>query len=139
MPIAVGGTNINDIRIGSTVINSVWVNGSQVWSRLSLSTNPASGSNTNTAFNNATAFATVTVSANVSATWSFSRVNGSTAFTTGGSSGTSTFVRLSNSNQPTSYLFSTVDVTATVGGSSVTTRVVVRAYKEWDVNEGGGG
>jgi hypothetical protein len=36
-------------------------------------------------------------------------------------------------------LSSTVDVTATVGGSSVTTRVVVRAYKEWDVNEGGGG
>lgn len=33
MDIYVGGNRINDIKIGSTAINSVWVGANQVWSR----------------------------------------------------------------------------------------------------------
>jgi hypothetical protein len=88
-----------------------------------------------------TATATVSLTTNVAATFSFSRVSGDTSFTTGSTSGTSTFVRITNSlNTSSSLIYKTavVDVTATVGSANVVTRVTVSAVKGETVSEGGG-
>ena len=36
MTIFIGGNEINDIKIGSTAINEVWVGANKVWSRLAI-------------------------------------------------------------------------------------------------------
>ena len=141
MTIKVGGTNITDIKIGSTAINSVWVGGTNVWSRLAVTLSPSSGFSQVFIFGTGTATSTVSLSTNAAATFSFSRVSGETSYTTGSTSGTSTFVRITNSlNTSSSLIFKTavVDVTATIGGASVVTRVSVSAVKGETVTEGGG-
>jgi len=141
LTIQVGGTNITDIKIGSTAINSVWVGGANVWNRLAVTASPSNAYMQTIVMGTGTATATVSLSTNVAATFSFSRVSGETSFTTGSTSGTSTFVRITNSlntNSSLIYKTSVVDVTATVGSTSVTTRVTVSAVKGENVNEGGG-
>jgi hypothetical protein len=141
LTIKVGGTNITDIKIGSTAINSVWVGGTNVWSRLAVTTSPSSGSSQVFIFGPGTATSTVSLTSNLAATFSFSRVSGETSYTTGSTSGTSTFVRITNSqNAGSSLIYKTavVDVTATVGSASVVTRVTVSAVKGETVSEGGG-
>ncbi len=133
----VGNTQVSNVKVGSTQVEAVYVGSTQVWTNIVLSTSPANGAHQVLVFNTGTATATVNVSANRNVTWSFNLVSGSNTFTTGGTSGTGTYVRLANSNTPYSSLTSIVDVTATNGGASVTTRVTVTAIKDFDVNEGG--
>ncbi len=128
MPIAVGGTNITDIRVGSTVINSVWVGGTQVWSRLSLSTSPANGSSTAYSSNgNASAQVNVLTSPSTSVSWTFTvnSQSGSGTLSYGASSGTSTFVRLFQTYNPPQSQSSLANVTvnAVVGGTVVASTV----------------
>ena len=132
----VGNTQVSNVKVGSTQVEAVYVGSTQVWTNIVLSTTPSNGAHQVIVFNTGTATATVNVSANRNVTWSFNLVSGSNTFTTGGTSGTSTYVRLANSNSPYSSLTSIVDVTATNGGASVTTRVTVTAIKDFDVNEG---
>jgi|TARA_B100001094_G_scaffold318911_1_gene363042 hypothetical protein len=93
MPIAVGGTNITDIRIGSTVINSVYVGSQLVWSRMSLTVSALIGNLNGTnqvimlnALNynpsgTATAKARIRTNPTSSVTWTFSQDSGATATT----------------------------------------------------------
>lgn len=141
MTIKVGGTNITDIKIGSTAINSVWVGGTNVWTRLAVTPSPSNAYMQAFVFGSGTATATVSLTTNVAATFSFSRVSGDTSYTTGSTSGTSTFVRITNSQNTNSsliYKTAVVDVTATVGSANVVTRVTVSAVKGETVSEGGG-
>lgn len=144
MTIKVGGTNITDIKIGSTAINSVWVGGTNVWTRLAVTPSPSNAYMQALIMGTGTATATVSLTTNVAATFSFSRVSGDTSYTTGSTAGTSTFVRITNSqNAGSSLIYKTavVDVTATVGSASVVTRVTVSAVKGENLSEGseGGG
>ena len=134
----VGNTQVSNVKVGSTQVSAIYVGSNSVWSNIVLTTSPANGTHGAIVFNTGTATATVAVTANRSVSWSFNLVSGSSAFTTGGTSGTGTYVRLSNSNSPYSSLSSVVDVTATSGGASVTTRVTVTAIVDFDINEGGG-
>ena len=142
MPIAVGGTNITDIRIGSTVINSVWVGGTQVWSRLSLSTSPANGSDTEyTPNTNSTAQVTVFTNPSTNVSWTFSvnSQSGNGTLSYGSSSGTSTFVRLVqtyNAPQEQSSAAS-VTVNAVVGGTVVASTVCSLSANTIFISEGG--
>lgn len=142
MPIAVGGTNITDIRIGSTVINSVWVGGTQVWSRLSLSTSPANGSDTEyTPNTNSTAQVTVFTNPSTNVSWTFSvnSQSGNGTLSYGASSGTSTFVRLVqtyNAPQEQSSAAS-VTVNAVVGGTVVASTVCSLSANTIFISEGG--
>jgi hypothetical protein len=143
MPIAVGGTNITDIKIGSTVINSVWVGGTQVWSRLSLSTSPANGSSTAYSSNgNASAQVNVLTSPSTNVSWTFTvnSQSGSGTLSYGASSGTSTFVRLFQTyNAPQSQSsLANVTVNAVVGGTVVASTVCSLSANTIFINEGGG-
>lgn len=131
----VGNTAVSNVKVGSTQVESVYVGSTLVWSNVVLTTSPASGSHYVTAYNDATGTATVSVTANKSVTWSFSLVSGSNTYTTGSTSGTATFVRLSYGGDPISNRTSVVDVTATYNGASVTTRVTVSVDKDFDINE----
>ena len=146
MPIAVGGNNITDIRIGSTLINSVYVGAQLVWSRLSLSTSPANGSSTAYATNaNASAQVNVLTNPSTSVSWTFT-VNsqtGSGTLSYGASSGTSTFVRLFQTYTAPQSQTSTASVTvnAVVGGTIVASKVCSLSANTVFVNfgsEGGG-
>lgn len=143
MPIAVGGTNITDIRIGSTVINSVWVGGTQVWTRLSLSTSPANGSSTAYSSNgNASAQVNVLTSPSTNVSWTFTvnSQSGSGTLSYGASSGTSTFVRLFQTyNAPQSQTSTaSVTVNAVVGGTIVASKVCSLSANTIFIVEGGG-
>ena len=122
--IFIGGTEITDIKIGSTQINEVYIGPNLVWQFLTVSTTPADGNREVMVFDTASAYAQVDLTANRSVTWSFSLVSGSSnGVTFGSSSGTGTFVRISRSGFGTSS--ATYDVTATVGASTVTKRIMV--------------
>jgi hypothetical protein len=133
----VGSSQVSNVKVGSTQVSAVYAGANLVWSNIVVTTNPANGFNSHTVFGSGTATAGVQIFCNRSVTWSFSRVNGSTSFTTGAGSGTSTTVSISNSANGVSVQRATVDVTATSGGVSVTTRVIVQANKEIISGEGG--
>ena len=146
MAIFVGGTNITDIKIGSTTINSVWVGANQVWSRapaLSLTASPASG--------NAIAYGTnfsagaqvnisTTPSTSVSFTFTVNSTTGNGSLFYGSSTGTSTHVRLVQIYSAGQSEVSTANVTvsASVGGSVIATKVCTLRAETIFVNEGGG-
>jgi len=142
MPIAVGGTNITDIRIGSTLINRVYVGAQLVWSRLSLSTSPANGSDTeHTPNTNSTAQVTVFTNPSTSVSWTFTvnSQSGNGTLSYGASNGTSTFVRLVqtyNAPQEQSSAAS-VTVNAVVGGTVVASTVCSLSANTIFINEGG--
>lgn len=143
MPIAVGGTNITDIKIGSTVINSVWVGGTQVWSRLSLSTSPANGSSTAYSSNgNASAQVNVLTNPSTNVSWTFTvnSQSGNGTLSYGSSSGTSTFVRLFQTYNAPQEQSSNANVTvnAVVGGTVVASTVCSLSANTIFINEGGG-
>lgn len=127
MGIYIGGNEIDDIKIGSTDINEVYIGANLVWQRLNVTTNPASGTDFVFTFDN-DGTAQVNLTANRSVSWSFSLASGtSTGLSYGASSGTSTYVRMFRdwSSQGIGNSSAEVNVTATVGGSSVTTTVNV--------------
>lgn len=129
MGIYIGGNEIDDIKIGSTDINEVYIGSNLVWQRLNVTANPPSGQHIAFSFDS-DAQAQVDLTANRSVSWSFSLVSGtSTGLSYGASSGTGTYVRMFRdySSQGVGESQALVDVTATVGGSSVTTRVTVSA------------
>lgn len=132
----VGNTAVSNVNVGGTQVEAVYVGSTLVWSNVVLTTNPSNGQRYVTAYNQDTGTATVYVTANKSVSWSFSLVSGSNNFTTGSTSGSTTFVRLSYGGDPISSDQSTVDVTATHNGASVTTRVVVDVFKDIFINEG---
>lgn len=143
MPIAVGGNNITDIRIGSTLINSVYVGAQLVWSRLSLSTSPANGSSTAYSSNgNASAQVNVSTNPSTSVSWTFTvnSQSGSGTLSYGATSGTSTFVRLFQTyNAPQSQTsLANVTVNAVVGGTVVASKVCSLSANTVFINEGGG-
>lgn len=131
----VGNTAVSNVKVGSTQVEAVYVGSTLVWSNVVLTTSPANGTRSITAYNDATGTASIGIFANKSVSWSFSLVSGSNTFFTGSSSGTSTNVSLSYGGEPISTLTSVVDVTATYNGASVTTRVTVSVHKDIDVNE----
>jgi len=142
MPIAVGGNNITDIRIGSTLINSVYVGAQLVWSRLSLSTSPANGSDTEyTPNTNSTAQVTVSTNPSTNVSWTFSvnSQSGNGTLSYGSSSGTSTFVRLvqtyTNAQEHSSA--ASVTVNAVVGGTVVASTVCSLSANTIFISEGG--
>lgn len=130
----VGSAAVSDVKVGSTQVEAVYVGSNLIWSNIVLTTNPANGTQTARVFNEGTATATVVISANKNVSFSFSLVSGSNAFQTTTGSNVAT-VNLSNSNLPYSEITSVVDVTASSGGASVTTRVTVTAIVDVDVNE----
>ena len=143
MPIAVGGTNITDIRIGSTAINSVYVGSQLVWSRMSLSRSAASGTlsgnevvylnDLNTSpFAPAVASVSITTNPQTSVTWSFQKNSGTTA-TTGTTSGHTTAVTLiRNANQGAGTSTASYSVFAYIGGSQVASITVsLRAIQDY--------
>jgi len=130
MPIAVGGTNITDIRIGSTLINSVYVGSQLVWSRMSLIVSALIGnlisSNTVLMLNalnynpsgTATAKARIRTDPTTNVTWTFTQVSGATATTQ--SFGTFCDVSVSRlASAGTGTTTSVVRATAYVNGSQV--------------------
>lgn len=129
MSIFIGGTEVEDILIGNTQINEVYIGANLVWQRLTVTTDPSDGSDTVFVFDG-NAAAQVDLTANRSVTWSFTHVSGTqTGLSYGSTSGTSTYVRLfrSQSNDGIGESQSVVDVTATIGNSTVTTRVTLSA------------
>ena len=128
MSIFIGGTEVEDILIGSTQINEVYIGSTLVWQRLSVTTNPASGFDLDLQYG-AAATAQVDLSANRSVTWSFTQVSGTSAgLSYGPSSSINTYVRLHRAHFGTSV--AVVDVTATVGNSTVTNRVSLEATRD---------
>lgn len=128
MSIFIGGTEVEDILIGSTQINEVYIGANLVWQRLRVTTNPADGFDFDLQFSDA-ATAQVDLTANRSVTWSFNQVSGtSTGLSYGPSSGTNTYVQLHREGEGTSV--AVVDVTATVGNSTVTKRVSLEAIHD---------
>ncbi len=143
MPIAVGGTNITDIRIGSTAINSVYVGSQLVWSRMSLSRSASSGTlsgnevvalnDLNTSpFTPAVAGVLITTNPQTSVTWSFQKNSGTTA-NTGSTSGHTTAVTLiRNANQGAGTSTASYTVYASIGGSQVASITVsLRAIQDY--------
>lgn len=127
MPIAIGGNNITDIKVGSTAINSVHVGSQLVWARVTLSVSPSTNV---TALNDlntspfATAIASATISTSSSVTWQFTQVSGATA-NTGSTSGTSTIVSLGRAAASgAGTTTSVVRVSAYVGGSFVSSSTI---------------
>ena len=131
MSIYIGWTEITDIKIGSTAINSVWIGGTQIWGRLSVTTNPSNRQSI-VITNLQTATAQVNLTADSSVSWSFSVVSSDIStygtLSYGASSGTSTFVRITQTQVGASD--ATVDVTATLGSATVTTRVYLLASQD---------
>lgn len=132
MPIFIGGTEIKDIKIGSTVINTVWIGATKVWERLSVTMTPSTGNDSALAIEPQNAVAQVDLTATTSVTWTFSLVSSNVNFggtlSYGATSGTSTYVRMVQSQ--IGYSTAVVEVTATLGATSVTKTVTVEAWKE---------
>lgn len=144
MPVAVGGTNITDIRVGSTLINYVYVGSQLVWSRLSLSTSPTSGHDVEfTPNSNSTAQVTVFTNPSTNVAWTFTvnSQSGNGTLSYGASTGTSTFVRLVqtfNSPQEESSA-ANVTVNAVIGGTVVASSVCQLSANTIFITEGGRG
>ena len=137
MPIAVGGTNITDIRIGSTAINSVYVGSQLAWSRLSLSASPGISvtalNDLNTSpFTPAVANVLITTTPTTSVTWTFQKISGTTA-ATGSTSGDTTAVTLiRNANEGSGFTSAQYRVFAYIGGSQVASITVnLEAIQEY--------
>lgn len=132
MPIFIGGTEIKDIKIGSTDINSVWIGATKVWERLNVTMSPPTGNDSDLKISPQNAVAQVDLTATTSVSWSFSVVSSNINFggtlSYGATSGTSTYVRLVQSQ--VGFSDAVVNVTATLGATSVTKTVTVEAYKE---------
>lgn len=138
MTLFVGGNEITDVKIGAEDINEIYIGPTLVWQRLSVTMNPANGIGYDVKFDsNATARVDLTATANVA--WSFVLVSGtSIGLTYGPSSGTSTYVQLFRAGSTLGISMSTVDVTATLNGKSVTNRVNLAAEVDTLGGEGGG-
>ena len=125
MPISVGGSEITDIQIGSTAINSVWIGATQVWSRAPAYSLVVTGTGFDLKIDpaNALAFRYFSVSPDPAPTgivWSYVINAGPTNGGVVGaivSSANSYQVYLQQNNIDTST--ATITTTATIGGTVV--------------------
>lgn len=129
MTIFIGGNEINDIKIGSTAINEVWVGANKVWSRLAIvvtGTGTASSDG-----GTATAFRYFDVSpAGGTIAWSYVVDSGPTnggVISDSVSGGTYT-VQMSNSSGFDTAQ-ATITVTAVVDGNTLTATTTLTATR----------
>lgn len=130
MTIFIGGNEINDIKIGSTAINEVWVGANKVWSRLAIVV-----TGTGTGFSDGgTAYAYRyfdVAPAGGTIAWSYVVNSGPTnggVISDSVSGGTYT-VQLSNSSG-FDTAFASITVTAVVDGNTLTATTTLSATRD---------